>query len=77
MVDDEDEGFDVPSCVCISETDKAILVLNTMSLMDRGSMFDEAWIPKSVLHDDSEVFEKDGEGTLVVKSWWAEKQRWL
>lgn len=37
---------------------------------------EEHWVPKSMIHDDSEVFEDtDGanEGTLVVKYWWAEQ----
>ena len=34
----------------------------------------EFWIPKSVIHDDSEVFrDTDIDGNLVVKTWWAEK----
>jgi len=37
------------------------------------------WVPKTVIHDDSEVFEAAGAGAtgeLVVKAWWAEKQRY-
>jgi len=38
---------------------------------------DEAkWIPKSVIHDDSEIYD-DGEGSegqLVVLTWFAEKE---
>lgn len=51
---------------CIRETDKAILVK-----LETG---EEKWIPKSVVHDDSEVYEKGGEGKLVVQGWWAEAQ---
>lgn len=32
------------------------------------------WIPSSVIHDDSEVFDRGHEGELVVKQWWAEKE---
>ena len=34
------------------------------------------WIPKSVLDDDSEVYDEDknSEGEVVVKTWWAEKE---
>lgn len=33
------------------------------------------WIPKSVIHEDSEVYRSDSEpGTLVVERWWAEKE---
>lgn len=49
---------------CIRESDKAILV----RIDDK-----ETWVPKSVVHDDSEVWKKDDEGKLVVKLWWAEK----
>lgn len=31
------------------------------------------WVPKSVIHDDSEVWELDQEGQLIVKQWWADK----
>jgi len=47
------------------ETEKAILV----AIAGAG----EKWIPKSVVHDDSEVWKKDDVGKLIVKMWWAEK----
>jgi len=34
----------------------------------------EHWIPKSVLHDDSEVWKNGQSGDVVVKTWWAEKE---
>lgn len=33
---------------------------------------EEIWIPKSQIHDDSEVYEKDTEGQLVIPLWLAE-----
>jgi hypothetical protein len=49
----------------IRETDKALLVD-----LD-GS---EVWVPKSVVHDDSEVWSAENAvGDLVVKYWWAAK----
>lgn len=35
---------------------------------------EEQWVPKSVIHDDSEVFddEDNSSGELIVKAWWAE-----
>ena len=54
---------------CIAETPKAILVRLA------GTSF-ERWIPKSQLHDDSEVFEKGGKGRVIVKLWFAEKEGW-
>ena len=39
---------------------------------DHGSL----WIPRSVIHDDSEVFDDgdNNEGNLVVMEWFAEKE---
>ena len=34
----------------------------------------EAWIPKSQIDDDSEVYEEGHEGTLVISLWIAEKK---
>lgn len=48
----------------IGETDKAIRVTVNETTY---------WVPKSVVHDDSEVWKTEDEGSLVVKSWWAEK----
>lgn len=33
------------------------------------------WIPKSVIHADSEVFDinENSEGMLALEEWWAEK----
>ncbi len=33
----------------------------------------DEWIPKSVIHDDSEVWKAGDEGTLIVQGWWAEQ----
>lgn len=60
------EGHILGQARVIQETDKAILV----RLEDEQ----EVWIPKSVIHDNSEVYsEKSGEGMLVVAEWWAER----
>lgn len=32
----------------------------------------EIWVPKSVIDEDSEVWEDEQEGELVVYEWWAE-----
>lgn len=61
----DDEGVDIPNCQVIRETDKAILVTR-----GRG----ELWVPKSVLHDDSEVYEAGDSGTMIVQEWWAEEK---
>jgi hypothetical protein len=50
---------------CIHETTDAIKVL-----IDG----EEKWIPKKAVHDDSEVYGKGHTGSLVVYSWFAEKE---
>lgn len=62
----DDEGVTFDKTVGVKETDAALLV--------RFADGKERWFPKSAIHDDSEVFEEDGEGTLVVKTWFAEKE---
>jgi hypothetical protein len=54
---------------CIAETDQAIRV--TAPDFDAPE-----WIPKSAIHDDSEIYELGGEGTLVVAEWLARKRGW-
>lgn len=48
-------------------TDKALLIE-----LESG---EEQWVPCSVLHDDSEVYDAgdNSEGDVVVQTWWAEK----
>lgn len=49
-----------------AETEKAILV---------EIEGEKHWVPKSQIHDDSEVYSKEsGGGTLIVSEWWAKKQ---
>lgn len=52
------------------ETPKAILVRITLE----GRQV-ERWIPKSVIHDDSEVWKLGHFGKLYVEQWWAEKNQ--
>ena len=35
---------------------------------------EEHWIPKSQIHDDSEVYEDDTEGDLVISAWLAKQK---
>lgn len=71
-----DETVSFEGCVVVRGTDKALLVrIPDTDFEDVG-----VWIPKSQIHDDSEVFEEDGpgnEGTLVISKWLAvEKGIW-
>jgi hypothetical protein len=68
----DEDSVAVDGVYCVRETDRAILVTV-------GE--EEVWVPKSQIHDDSEVFgSKEGlnnEGTLIVRAWLAEKNNWL
>lgn len=48
------------------KTDKAVLCV-----FEDGR---EIWIPQRLIHDDSEVWDKGHEGTLVIPEWLAEKE---
>lgn len=64
FTNDEGEAFE--GAVGVKETDRALLVR-----FDDGV---ERWVPKSCIHDDSEVYAEDDEGRLAVKRWWAERE---
>jgi hypothetical protein len=51
---------------CDRETEKAIHV------NDRTG--EDLWIPKSQIHDNSEVWKAHQKGDVVVMQWWAEKK---
>lgn len=61
--DDETAAF--PAVRVIAATELAILCV-----IDD----DKIWVPQSQVHDDSEVWAKGDEGTLVVTAWWAEQR---
>lgn len=52
-------------CTALRETDKALYV-------DLGDK--KTWIPKSLIHDDSEVWKAGQSGTLVIPEWFALKE---
>lgn len=70
--DDEDEGVSFEDCEVKAETAAAVLVFAGDS--DFDSSADGRWVPKSVLHDNSEVIKKGDKGQVVLKTWWAEKE---
>lgn len=63
--DEKNVESDAP-CEGVRETQKAVLVR-----LDDGS---EHWVPKSQIHEDSEVYASGTDGTLIVSRWWAEKE---
>ena len=58
---------EIHDCEIIKETGKAVLV-------ESQNLDEPLWVPMSVIHDDSEVYEEGDKGTLTVKGWWAEKE---
>lgn len=55
----------LPDVKCIKETKLAILC---------EIEGEEHWIPKSVIDDDSEVYETDTDGKLIIPEWFATKE---
>jgi hypothetical protein len=53
-------------CVCVRETEAAILV-------EVPDLDGACWVPKSQIHDDSEVMMEDDEGVLAVNKWFEDK----
>jgi hypothetical protein len=66
----KENQFSIDDAICVGETALAICV-------EAQSIDGMAWVPKSQVHDDSEVYSEDDEGTLIVTAWFAEKQGWL
>ena len=57
------ELVEIDDCVCSIATSKAILV---------ACEGEEAWVPTSQIHDDSEVYKPGTAGVLVIPRWVAE-----
>lgn len=62
--DDGDDKITVEGATAIGESERALLV-------EFGDQ--RTWVPKSCIHDDSEVFDtkEHGQGKLIVKGWFA------
>ena len=60
-----------PTVSLAVEVVKAETYLAILCLFESG---DELWIPKSQIHDDSEVYAKDHSGELVIPEWLAEEK---
>jgi len=64
--EDGNELVEFPDSVCVGESQLAIRV------MIDGHGY---WIPKSLIHDDSEVYKRDTNGVLIIPRWLAEEKR--
>lgn len=74
--DDDYDGFDFDGAYeYVRETDLAILFRKQGG--SRWSDKPTLWVPKSVIHDDSECYAKGTSGKLVVKRKWAEDAGYL
>lgn len=62
------KGVRIEDCFVKKETEKAILVVIPS--------VEEKWIPKSQVHDDSEIWKEGMTGCLVITQWLAEKNGW-
>lgn len=60
-----DPTVDFAGVVCKRETDAALLC---------EIEGEDIWIPKSQIHDDSEVYEEGHSGTLIVSEWIAKQK---
>jgi hypothetical protein len=65
----KDEGIPFEDSMAIRSTEMALLVR-------LGEEYDskEIWVPKSVIHDDSEIMDVGDEGSLVLATWFVEKE---
>jgi hypothetical protein len=63
-------------CEVIQETPKALKIRQTTPREQGMVSVREFWVPKSIIDEDSEVWEKEHRlGTLVVPFWFAEKEK--
>lgn len=58
------DKVELPNTTVEKETDRALLCD-----IDGAKV----WVPKSQIHDDSEVYKGDTDGTLIVTRWWYEQ----
>lgn len=63
MIDVPSGHTEFDNCVVRKESDNALQVE-----MDTGEV---AWIPKSQIHDNSEVYELGTDGVLIIPEWLA------
>ena len=73
----EDQEFSLGWAEVVEATEKAIKVELVDPVKTEDSLeLTEPWIPRSVIHANSELCGIEMEGDLIVERWWAEKQGW-
>lgn len=75
-------GYDIEGVECIAEakSGKSILVVGECEEFENDDSHDDAnkaWIAKSQITEDSEVYRMGTSGTLIVTEWLAKKKGWL
>lgn len=61
----------VDNVICVKETEKAICIkINDPKYMQT------MWLPKSQLHADSQVYEMDTAGTIIMSQWIYDQKNW-
>lgn len=71
MEDDDDLPTYPARCLC--ESKEAIRVIFTDDYPSKRA----EWVPKSQIHDNSEVYERGHVGNLVVTRWFAKQRGWI
>jgi len=67
--------FRIENCEIIHVNKKDGVVT---AVLVESTLFDEPeWIPYSVIHDNSEVYEEGDEGDMIIKEWFAKKKGWV
>ena len=66
MIDVPEGHTEFDNCVVRKDSDQAIYVE-----LDSGELH---WIPKSLVHDNSEVYEMGTDGVLIIPEWLAVKK---
>lgn len=67
--DDDDSDVEIEGASADRESDLALLCV-----LPHGNRRIERWIPKSQIHDDSEVWRAGQSGKLVITGWFADKE---
>ena len=70
FTDEEMTPVSFSDCRAIAETKDALLVAIPID----STFYKNIWVPQSQIDEDSEVWKKDDEGTLVITRWIAEKK---
>jgi hypothetical protein len=70
------ETFTLEDAEVLAESRNGKNLLVSAPILD-----DPIWVPKKVIHDDSEVYgpheDESGPGDMILQQWWVYKQDWV